>query len=263
MQHSLATNTGSLHATWQAILEAVAGVSDAVREPADPAAAALYARYAPLLSVPPDRPLVYAHLAQSIDGRIALTTGCSQWLTGDEDLDHTHRLRALSDAVLVGASTVSLDDPLLTVRRVPGRSPLRVVLDPQRRLPGHHRVFTESSIPTLLLCREDAGGAKPGHAEVVGLPTGPGGWLSPHAILSALASRGVRRLFIEGGGVTVSRFLEVGLLDRLHLVVAPMVLGSGRPALQLPTIAALSDAWRPAVRVERLGPDTLFDCAFS
>lgn len=228
----------------------------------DPEAVALHARFAPLLPLPTGRPLVFAHLAQSLDGRIALDCGCSQWLTGPEDLDHTHRLRAMADAVLVGASTASVDDPRLTVRRVPGPHPLRVVLDPRRRLTTQSQILREDVAPTLLLCTEELAGAPVGCAEVVGLPT-TNGWIAPETILAELHARGVRRLLIEGGGVTVSHFLQANLLDRLHLVTAPLLLGSGRPGIRLSAITSLSGARRPAVRVERLGVDTLFDCDFS
>ncbi|MEO0604067.1 MAG: RibD family protein, partial [Myxococcota bacterium] len=98
--------------------------------------------YRPVLEPePPDRPYVVAHLAQSLDGCIALPAGESQWISGHEDLVHTHRLRALCDAVLVGARTVVHDDPQLTVRHVEGPHPLRVVLDPNGRLGPEHRVF--------------------------------------------------------------------------------------------------------------------------
>ena len=180
----------------------------------------------------------------------------------DEDLDHTHRLRALADAVLVGASTVELDDPQLTVRRVSGTNPLRVVLDPYRRLASNHQIFNDGSAPTLVICHQDALTPAPGKTEILGLPS-TDDTISPQHILSALWMRGVQRLFIEGGGVTVSRFLQAGLLDRLHLVVAPLLIGSGRPAIQLPTIDSLQSALQPEVRIEMLGRDTLFDCAFS
>ena len=79
-------------------------------------------------------------------------------------------------------------------------------------------------------------------------------------LLRRAARRGGRRIFVEGGGVTVSAFLEANLLDRLHMAIAPLIIGDGRPAIRLPPRATLSDCHRPRYRVFRMGGDVLFDC---
>lgn len=217
--------------------------------------------YRPFLA-PPDAAdgcLVLGRIAQSLDGRIATVAGASRWISGPEDIRHTHRLRALSDAIVVGAGTVRADDPLLTTRAVAGPSPVRVVLDPDRRLGADRRVFAGGP-PTLLLCAADAlpGAPPPGRAELVGLPRGPAGIAIP-AVLAALAARGLRRIFVEGGGLTVSRFLAAGALDRLHVTIAPLLLGSGIPAFTLPEARRPEDGLRLAWTVHRLGADLLLD----
>lgn len=207
--------------------------------------------------------LVVAHLAQSLDGRIATHTGVSQWLSGGEDLLHTHRMRALFDAVVVGANTVLHDDPQLTVRRCAGSNPVRVVIDPQRRLDGAQRVFRDERAPTLVLVSEDAPGrdASIGQAEIVRLPAA-GGAFDPIDIRRTLAERGLMRLFIEGGGITVSRFLAARALDRLQITVAGVIVGSGRPGLVLPEISHLRDSLRPRTRRFAFGEDVMFECDF-
>ena len=217
--------------------------------------------YVPLCVGPPSRGLVVGHLGQSLDGRIATNSGVSQFITGRENVEHSHRMRALFDAVLVGARTVEEDDPRLTTRLVPGEHATRVVLDPRRRLGLDFNLFRDDTAETVLLCAASAAGeSRHGTAEVVPLETS-GGELSVGEILAALRRRGLRRIFIEGGGVTVSRFLEAGALDRLHVAVAPVVLGSGRPAFSLPVIDTLDDALVFECRHFVTGPDVLFDCA--
>jgi diaminohydroxyphosphoribosylaminopyrimidine deaminase/5-amino-6-(5-phosphoribosylamino)uracil reductase len=226
--------------------------------------AELLALYLSLALVPHRHSFVLAHLAQSLDGRIATMGGESQWLTGEADLCHTHRLRALADAVIVGASTVRQDNPRLTVRHCSGDQPVRVVLDANLALPEDRDVFCDSAAETLVLAAADrvGGATRIGQAEIVPVPR-EAERLAPSAIRAALARRGLYWLFLEGGGVTVSRFLAAGALDRLQIVLAPVILGSGRPSLQLPEIPALSGALKPRVRHVALGDDMLVDCIFS
>ena len=227
----------------------------------DPAAAALSPLYGPLLAPPPaaDGCFVLGRIVQTLDGRIATADGASFWIGGPQDILHTHRLRALFDAVVVGAGTVRADDPLLTTRHCAGPSPVRVIIDTDRRLAPGHRVFSRDPA-TLLLCADDTSGPdRVGAAEVSSVPRAAGGGLDVAAVVAALAARGLRRLFVEGGGVTVSRFLAAGLLDRLHVTIAPLLLGVGIPAFTLPGVARPEHGMRLDWRVHRLGDDLLLD----
>lgn len=215
-------------------------------------------------------PHVIGQLGQSLDGRIATVTGRSRFINGDDGITHLHRIRALSDAVVVGAGTATTDNPKLTVRRVEGPNPVRVVIDRQRRVPDNHQLFTDGEAPTLRLVagRYNSGAVKPAAAGTVtevpclGDP-GTTEAVDPRVILQVLADFGLRKVFVEGGGVTVSGFLKAGLLDRLHVMVAPMIIGSGKPAFCLPEIDLLEDALRPRSQLINLGSDMLFDLDFS
>jgi diaminohydroxyphosphoribosylaminopyrimidine deaminase/5-amino-6-(5-phosphoribosylamino)uracil reductase len=208
--------------------------------------------------IPAGRSFVLGRVAQSLDGYIATHGGESVWISGPDDLRHTHRLRALSDAVVVGARTVRADNPLLTTRLVEGPSPVRVVLDPDCRLDESFRVFRDGP-ETLLLCAPEAASTdRIGSALVLPVPRGPAG-LDIDAILALLRARGLRRIFVEGGGVTVSRFLAAGALDRLHVTVAPLVMGGGVPAFPLPPVVRLDEGRRFAWTAHRIGADILLD----
>jgi riboflavin-specific deaminase-like protein len=221
----------------------------------DAEAAQLLEQYAPLCAPVATR-LVVAHLGQSLDGRIGPPSGKPEAITGPEDVRHNHRMRALFEVVLVGAGTVCHDNPQLTVRHVEGPNPVRVVLDPDRRLSDKYALFHDDLAPTLLLCRADQtrSGERHGQAEVVGVPDG----CSPAAVLDELERRDLRRIFIEGGGVTVSRFLAARCLDRLQLAVSPLIMGQGRPGIDLGETLRL----RPQVRRFQLADDILFECCF-
>lgn len=194
-------------------------------------------------------PLVIAQLGQTLDGRIATVSGHSHYVNGPEALDHLHRLRALVDAVVIGAGTAADDDPSLTTRRVEGPNPVRVLIDPSARVPADRKLFRDGAAPTLV-----AGPGRAG-AETLAVDGEP----DPAAILTALSARGHSIVLVEGGANTVSRFLEAGCVQRLHLLVAPTLLGSGRPGIVLPQVASMDGAKRFEARRYALGDDTLFD----
>jgi riboflavin-specific deaminase-like protein len=223
----------------------------------DAAARDMLDLYLPL-AIPSE--MVIGQVGQSLDGRVATASGHSHYVTGPEDLTRLHRVRALVDAVLVGAGTAISDRPQLTVRRAVGEHPARVVLDPNGRVPPDGPLFDDGAAPTLWIRGGGAPAGLASHVEVLAPPsTRSDGLVPPDAILELLAGRGLRRVLVEGGGATVSGFLEAGALHRLHVTVAPIIIGSGRQGLTLPPVDRLEAAIRPRCRQFVLGEDVLFD----
>ena len=220
----------------------------------------LLERYGTLVAAGPE--ITIAQLAQSVDGFIASRTGDANYVSGAEDREHLHRLRALVDAVIVGAQTVTADNPQLTTRAVRGPSPVRVIIDPASRIPREARVLTDGSATTLWCVAK--GVTSPArlapHVEVVSLPL-EDGWFEPQAVLNMLRSRRLGRVLVEGGGRTVSDFLAAGVLDRLYLTTAPILVGDGIPGVRFAGADMIGDALTASVRWFSLGRDicTVFD----
>ncbi len=218
--------------------------------------------FGPLREGAVDDLVVVGQIGQSLDGRIATESGHPKYINGPAGLAHLHRLRALVDAVIIGVGTAIADDPQLTVRLVAGPQPARVVIDPQARLAPEARIFAADGARRFLITTQGAYCAPPPGVETVVMPVVEG-QLAPAAILTALAALGMRRVLIEGGADTLSRFLAAGCLDRLHVVVAPIILGSGRTSFILPPIERADQARRVPMRAHRIDDEVLFDCDLS
>lgn len=202
--------------------------------------------------------LCVAQLGQSLDGRIATRSGHSHYINGPAAIAVLHALRANVDAVVIGAGTALADNPRLTVRQCEGRDPVRVLIDRRRTAGSALNMLADDGCRRIVFGLPLAG--DPDGVEIVYAPPGPTA-LQPAAVLDALAVRGLRRILIEGGAATVSAFLAAGALDRLCLLVAPLVIGSGPVGLNLPPIDRLDAAIRPATTMLPLpGGDVLFDC---
>jgi riboflavin biosynthesis pyrimidine reductase len=147
---------------------------------------------------------------------------------------------------------------MLTVRRVPGRNPARVVIDPSGRVPANARCLAGDGVRRIVITGKDY--ESESGVEVITLAR-TNGRIDCNDIVRALFNRGFKRILIEGGSSTISAFIDAGAIDRLHVLVAPLILGSGKPGLELSPIARLADALRPKTRSYQLaGGDVLFDC---
>jgi riboflavin-specific deaminase-like protein len=183
------------------------------------------------------RPFVTLSYAQTLDGRLATSTGSSQWISAPESLRFNHELRANHDAIMVGVGTVCKDDPRLTVRLAAGRDPLRVVVDSTLRTPHTAAVLAKGAAPdTILAVTDRAPAAKRDEvrdlgATVLCLPTNAGGRVDLVALLAALHDRGVGSVLVEGGAEMITALLRARLVDRLVVCVAPKILGAGIEAV--------------------------------
>ncbi len=220
------------------------------------------ALYGPLRAGRVDDLMVVAQLGQSIDGRIATTSGHPEYINGASGLDHLHRLRALVDAIVVGVGTATSDDPQLTVRRVAGPNPARVVIDPNGRLSGAARLLRPDGARRVMILGQHAEPRFADDIEIIRVAL-VAGVAAPAIILAGLRAKGFRRILIEGGTRTISEFLTAGCLDRLHVMVAPLILGAGQPSLALPPIEHADDALRPPVTPHLLNGEVLFDIDLS
>ncbi|MGW7003031.1 bifunctional diaminohydroxyphosphoribosylaminopyrimidine deaminase/5-amino-6-(5-phosphoribosylamino)uracil reductase RibD [Streptomyces sp. NPDC054933] len=210
-----------------------------------------------LTATPRQRPFVTWKYAATLDGRSAAADGTSRWITAAPARAEVHRLRAESDAVLVGSGTLRADDPQLAVRGIDGdiTQPLRVVVDTEATITPDARVL-DSAAPTLLAVAEDA---VTDHlkVDVVRLPRAADGrGLDVLALLSALYQRDVRSVLLEGGPTLAGAFLAAGAVDKVIGYLAPALLGAGPAALADAGIPTIERALRLDVTdLQPVGPD--------
>lgn len=186
---------------------------------------------------PANRPLVTVSYAQTLDGRLATSTGSSQWISGPESLRFAHELRAGHDAIMVGIGTVQRDNPRLTVRLVAGRDPLRVVVDSNLRTPLTAAVLaSNAAVGTVLAITPRASAARQAAVRALGatllpLPADAQGQVDLVALLGTLHACGVATVLVEGGARLITALLRARSVDRLVVCLAPKILGAGIEAV--------------------------------
>jgi 3,4-dihydroxy 2-butanone 4-phosphate synthase/GTP cyclohydrolase II len=205
-----------------------------------------------------DRPYVLLKYAQTLDGRIATRCGDSKWISGESERRVSHALRAACDAVVVGAGTVRQDDPRLTVRLVPGATPMRVVLDSRLRSPSTAKVFADDAA-TVVFTTAAADGGRSAELRAAGVavrevPSGPGG-VDLTAVLLHLRASGVESLMVEGGAAVITSMLGAHLVDRLVVSVSPTIVGAGVEAVGELGIDRIADGVRLTNRTVCLTDD--------
>lgn len=206
------------------------------------------------------RPLVTLKLAMSLDGKIAAPDGSSKWITGEPARRRVHARRLEADAVLIGAGTVTTDDPTLTVRDVEApRQPVRVICDAGGSISPSSRVFGAAEV--IVMTTADADHSlktrwKEAGAEVVDLPRASSGGVDLSALLENLGARGWLEVYCEGGARLATSLLSEDLVDVLELNYGPVLIGGPGLGLGDLGITTVGDAWRwRPLEMERLGED--------
>ncbi len=201
----------------------------------------------PMIRSDPSTPLVTVHYAQTIDGRIAARGGDSRWVSGGASLTLAHELRASHDAVLVGIGTVLADDPRLTVRLAPGRSPVRIVVDTTLRIPLDANVLTDGAARTIVVttpcaAEECARAVRASGAEVLRARGDAAHGVDVRDALARLRRLGLASILVEGGRGMITAFLRARLVDRLAVCIAPKVVGEGIDAVGDLNVTRLREA---------------------
>ena len=211
------------------------------------------------------RPWVVMKSAQTLDGRIATLNGDSQWISGPPALKLAHQMRAEADAVVVGMGTVRADNPALTVRKVDGPNPYRIVLTNSLRFPRDCQLLDGNSDYRTIIATSDETAERLAHSKrgsgliIWNLKADRDGRLSLRDLVRKADWFGLRSLLIEGGATLATSFLKAGLVDKYVQVTAPMIIGKGIDAVGELKIRRLARALRfERARFEHLGQDSLF-----
>lgn len=220
-------------------------------------------------------PRITISYAQSLDGRIATLTGQSQWISSPQTLRLAHRLRRDNEVILAGIGTVLRDDPELTCRIGTGSRattydrPVRVILDSHLRLPLASKIASSAGRVPTIACTTDAASPKrkieleAAGVRVVALGKDEHGLVPVRRVVEFLGEEGYRSLFVEGGGKVITSFLKAGLVHRMIIVIAPLLIGEGVAAVGDLGVRSLEEALRPVrSRTRRLGADIVVELDF-
>jgi len=210
-------------------------------------------------------PYITISYAQSIDGKIATKTGDSKYISSQKTLKLAHKLRKESDAVIVGINTVLRDNPRLTCRHVKGKNPVRVVFDSSCSTPPSSHIIKTSGETKTIICATGSPNGKSRiltdlGAEVLFIAPDSKGHVDPGEAVARLCSMGLCGLYLEGGGKLITSFLRQGLVNRMIIVTAPILIGNGVSSIQDLDIKTLDYAVKPkSVRLKKIGKEAVWE----
>lgn len=211
-----------------------------------------------------NRPLITLKMGQTIDGRIATSTGHSRWITSEESRVMAHKLRADNDAILTGIGTILTDDPQLTVRHAPGVTPKRLILDSKLRLPLDAKIISDDFVQnTIIITTNGASKEKISRVEekgahVVVLEADDRGWVIQAELWPALGKLGITSVLVEGGSRVHTECIKTGFVDYIYIFIAPKILGTGIDAIGDLNIRNVNQAITVNdIEIKRIGPDIM------
>jgi diaminohydroxyphosphoribosylaminopyrimidine deaminase/5-amino-6-(5-phosphoribosylamino)uracil reductase len=215
-------------------------------------------------------PFVTLKFAQTLDGRIATSTGDSKWISSEPSLKWAHRLRSLHDAVLVGAGTVLKDNPQLTVRLVNGRNPIRIVADSKLRIPLASRILRDlENAPTIIAATSQADIEQTFALSIMGIEVltveeDKAGMVNLKDLLKKLGERNISSILVEGGATTITSFIRNGLADKVVAIIAPKIMGKGVETVADLGIRRVNRSFKLSFdRVYRKGEDIIIEARIS
>ncbi|OQX84879.1 riboflavin biosynthesis protein RibD [candidate division KSB1 bacterium 4484_87] len=210
-------------------------------------------------------PYVTLKIAQTLDGRIATSTGHSQWITSEPARKLAHKLRAINDAIIVGIGTVLADDPQLTVRMARGKNPIRIVIDSRLRMPLNCKILNDSQthqtiVATISEETPKIEAIKSTGAHVWQFQPDTDGKVPLGALLKKIAQAHMSSVLIEGGAELATSFLKLQLVDHIFVALAPKILGQGKEAIGDLNIASVDESLQLTNwKLKKLGPDIIVE----
>ena len=195
-------------------------------------------------------------IGQSLDGKIALLNGNSHYINDKNSISYLHSLRSICDAVVVGVNTIRKDDPLLTTRAIKGPNPQRIIIDPSLKLTNKYQVFKDG-MPNIIFTHSKIN-KKFNNTQIYKLPERN----FTNLIYQNINRLGYKLVLVEGGSKTISKFLENGLLNIMHFIIAPTIIGSGINSINIEPITNLKNVIRTKNNIFKFGKEIIVSLEF-
>tara|TARA_B110000438_G_C15725873_1_gene611966 strand:+ start:58 stop:894 length:837 start_codon:yes stop_codon:yes gene_type:complete len=204
-----------------------------------------------------NKKIFFGQIGQSLDGKIALNNGNSHYINEKESITYLHCLRSICDAVLVGVNTIIKDNPLLTTRKITGSNPIRVIIDPSLKLTNKYKIFKDNN--TNIIFTNVSNKKKLNNSLIIVLPKKN----FTINIYKYLKRMSFNNILVEGGPTTLSKFIDLKLLDIMQFIISPTLLGSGIDSLKLKPITKLKNAIRVKNTISKLGKEIIVTLDFN
>ena len=204
-----------------------------------------------------NKKILFGQIGQSLDGKIALNNGNSHYINEKDSITYLHCLRSISDAVLVGVNTIIKDNPLLTTRKITGSNPIRIIIDPSLKLTNKYKIFKDNN--TNIIFTNTSSKKKLKNSVIITFPKKN----FTKNIYKYLKSMSLNNILIEGGPTTLSKFIDLKLLNIMQFIISPTLIGSGIDSLKLKPITNLNKAIRVKNTISKLGKEIIVTLNFN